>query len=271
MDQFKITETNKQFGKYEIMKKINIIVLLIGVFGFLSSSAADTAPGLTFEITAAGSGSSAALGQRATLHYVGKLEDGSVFDSSRDRGEPFSFTLGAGQVIQGWEQGVLGMQIGEIRILNIPPELGYGESGAGRTIPPNAKLIFEVELLALDNPPKLEQASVIEFQEAQKKGHLIIDIRRSEEWVETGIIQGAETITAFTKSGALHPDFQKKFFPLIDDEDTPVYLYCRTGNRTGTLGNALVNQVGLRKVLHLSTGIVGWKKDGLLTVPYKSD
>ena len=81
MGEFKITEKNEQFGKYEIMKKINIVVFLIGVFGFLSSAAADTAPGLTFEITAAGSGSSAALGQRATLHYVGKLEDGSVFDS----------------------------------------------------------------------------------------------------------------------------------------------------------------------------------------------
>ena len=253
------------------MKKINIIVLLLGIFGFHSSSVADTSPGLTFEVTSTGSGATAALGQRATLHYIGKLEDGSVFDSSRDRGEPFSFTLGAGQVIQGWEQGILGMQIGETRILNIPPELGYGEAGAGRTIPPNAKLIFEVELLALDNPPKLEQASVVDFQEAQKKGHLIIDIRRAEEWAETGIIEGAETITAFTKNGALHPDFQKKFFPLIDDEDTPVYLYCRTGNRTGTLGNALVNQVGLRKVLHLTTGIVGWKKKGLLTVPYKSD
>ena len=117
------------------MKKINIIVLLLGIFGFISSSVADTSPGLTFEITTTGSGASAALGQRATLHYIGKLEDGSVFDSSRDRGEPFSFTLGAGQVIQGWEQGVLGMQIGETRILNIPPGLGYGEAGAGRTIP----------------------------------------------------------------------------------------------------------------------------------------
>ena len=122
----------------------------------------------------------------------------------------------------------------------------------------------------MDNPPKLEHASVLEFKDAQKKGQLIIDIRRPEEWAETGILEGAQTITAFTESGALHPDFQRKFFPLIEDENTPVYLYCRTGNRTGTLGNALVNQVGLRNVTHLKTGIVGWKKDGLITVPYKS-
>ena len=85
------------------------------------------------------------------------------------------------------------------------------------------------------------------------------------------LLENSQTITAFTESGALHPDFQRKFFPLIVDENTLVYLYCRTGNRTGTLGNALVNQVGLRNVTHLKTGIVGWKKDGLITVPYESD
>ena len=94
---------------------------------------------------------------------------------------------------------------------------------------------------------------------------------RDREWAETGILEGAQTITAFTESGALHPDFQRKFFPLIEDENTPIYLYCRTGNRTGTLGNALVNQVGLRNVTHLKTGIVGWKKDGFITVPYSSN
>ena len=254
------------------MKRLtNAILLSLCTMGFFPFLVAQSSSELTFEIVTAGTGEQAKSGQRATLHYIGRLEDGSVFDSSRDRGAPFSFTLGAGQVIQGWEQGVLGMQIGEIRTLNIPPELGYGAIGAGGAIPPNARLIFEVELLSLDNPPKLEHASVLEFKDAQQKGHLIIDIRRPEEWAETGIIKGAKTITAFTESGALHPDFQRKFFPLIEDENTPVYLYCRTGNRTGTLGNAIVNQVGLRRVSHLETGIVGWKKDGLTTVPYTSD
>ena len=106
----------------------------LGTIGFFSFSVAQSSSELTFEIIAAGTGEEAKPGQRATLHYIGKLEDGSVFDSSRDRGEPFSFTLGAGQVIQGWEQGVLGMQIGEIRTLNIPPELGYGESLKSQTV-----------------------------------------------------------------------------------------------------------------------------------------
>jgi len=254
------------------MKKIiNVLILSIGIVGSFSLSVAETSGQLTFEITEIGTGEAAKSGQRATLHYIGRLEDGSVFDSSRERGKPFSFTLGAGQVIQGWEQGVLGMQIGEVRILNIPSHLGYGEQGAGGSIPPNARLIFEVELLALENPPQLQNAAVMDFRAAQEEGYLIIDIRRPEEWAETGILEGAKTITAFTESGALHPDFQRKFFPLIDDEETPVYLYCRTGNRTGTLGNALVNQVGLRNVTHLETGIVGWKENGFSTVPYQSN
>ena len=137
------------------MKKIiNALVLSLSIVGSFSVSVAETSSQLTFEITEVGTGEVAKSGQRATLHYIGRLEDGSVFDSSRQRGEPFSFTLGAGQVIQGWEQGVLGMQIGEVRILNIPPHLGYGERGAGGSIPPNARLIFEVELLSLDNPPQ---------------------------------------------------------------------------------------------------------------------
>tara|TARA_B100001057_G_scaffold392700_1_gene401411 strand:+ start:1281 stop:2045 length:765 start_codon:yes stop_codon:yes gene_type:complete len=254
------------------MKKIiTTLILSLGIVGCFSISAAETSRQLTFDITKIGTGEVAKYGQRATLHYIGKLEDGSVFDSSRERGKPFSFTLGAGQVIQGWEQGVLGMQIGEVRILDIPPHLGYGEQGAGASIPPNARLIFEVELLSLENPPQLQNAAVMDFKEAQEKDFLIIDIRRPEEWAETGILEGAKTITAFTEGGALHPDFQRKFFPLIDDEDTPIYLYCRTGNRTGALGDALVNQVGLRNVTHLENGIVGWKKNGFLTVPYQSN
>jgi peptidylprolyl isomerase len=103
--------------------------------------------GLQYSIEAAGSGASAQAGQTVSVHYTGRLENGQQFDSSRGR-EPFSFRLGAGQVIKGWDEGVAGMLIGEKRQLVIPPALGYGERGAGGVIPPNAVLIFDVELLA---------------------------------------------------------------------------------------------------------------------------
>jgi peptidylprolyl isomerase/FKBP-type peptidyl-prolyl cis-trans isomerase FkpA len=96
-----------------------------------------------------GTGPAAKAGDTVSVHYVGTLTDGRKFDSSRDRGQPFSFALGQGRVIRGWDVGVAGMQQGGIRKLTIPPEEGYGSRGAGSAIPPNATLLFEVELLRI--------------------------------------------------------------------------------------------------------------------------
>jgi FKBP-type peptidyl-prolyl cis-trans isomerase len=107
-----------------------------------------TDSGLKFEDTTVGDGMVASKGQTVSVHYTGWLENGTKFDSSKDRDEPFEFKLGAGQVIRGWDEGVAGMKVGGVRRLTIPPQLGYGDRGAGGVIPPKATLIFEVELLA---------------------------------------------------------------------------------------------------------------------------
>ena len=103
--------------------------------------------GLRYQDLAVGDGALAETGMSAAVHYTGWLTDGTKFDSSVDRGQPFSFRLGAGQVIRGWDEGVRGMRVGGKRKLTIPPDLGYGAAGSGRVIPPNATLVFEVELL----------------------------------------------------------------------------------------------------------------------------
>jgi FKBP-type peptidyl-prolyl cis-trans isomerase FkpA len=112
-----------------------------------SGSPTTTADGLQYWDVMVGGGATAAPGSRVSVHYSGFLTTGEKFDSSRDRGEPFSFSLGAGEVIKGWDEGIAGMKVGGQRQLRIPPGLAYGASGAGGVIPPNATLIFDVELL----------------------------------------------------------------------------------------------------------------------------
>ena len=113
-------------------------------------SAKITDSGLKYEDITEGDGNIATAGQMVTVHYTGWLTDGNKFDSSKDRNDPFKFKLGAGNVIRGWDEGVAGMKIGGTRKLTIPANLGYGAQGAGGVIPPNATLVFEVELLGLD-------------------------------------------------------------------------------------------------------------------------
>jgi peptidylprolyl isomerase len=112
-----------------------------------------TASGLSYEDTRVGTGAAPTKGQTCVMHYAGWLwvdgRKGNKFDSSHDRGRPFSFSLGMGRVIKGWDEGVATMQVGGARTLLISPDLGYGSSGAGGVIPPNATLLFEVELLEL--------------------------------------------------------------------------------------------------------------------------
>jgi FKBP-type peptidyl-prolyl cis-trans isomerase FkpA len=108
-----------------------------------------TASGLKYEDIKTGTGDVATAGKTVSVHYTGWLTNGTKFDSSKDRGQPFEFPLGGGRVIKGWDEGVQGMKVGGVRKLTIPANLGYGDRGAGGAIPPGATLVFEVELLGI--------------------------------------------------------------------------------------------------------------------------
>ena len=117
-----------------------------------------TPSGLQYADTAIGNGATPNEGQIVVVHFVGWLDDGTKFDSTRDRGKPFGFPLGSGQVIKGWDEGVRGMRVGGKRRLKVPPALGYGEQGVPPIVPPNASLVFDVELIrVLDKPPERRQ------------------------------------------------------------------------------------------------------------------
>lgn len=144
--------------KPRYISSIFAMLVLASTFGWGGAMASSEQPSNAQEITTSsglkyvdqvvGTGEVAVAGQTANVHYTGWLENGKKFDSSVDRGQPFSFPLGAGRVIKGWDEGVQGMKVGK-RKLTIPSDLGYGSRGAGGVIPPNATLIFDVELLAV--------------------------------------------------------------------------------------------------------------------------
>ncbi len=142
------------------MKRLLSLVAAISLFvglAYVQEKFVTTKSGLKYLDTKVGTGDEAKKGMNVTVHYTGWLYEkgqrGTKFDSSVDRGQPFSFGLGAGQVIKGWDEGVEGMKVGGKRELIIPPELGYGSRGAGNVIPPNATLDFEVELLKVAKEP----------------------------------------------------------------------------------------------------------------------
>ncbi len=208
-----------------------------------------------------GTGKTAKDMDKVSVHYTGWLiNDDSQFDSSHNRGEPLNFTIGAGMVIPGWDQGVKGMKVGGKRELIIPPHLAYGERGAGRVIPPGSTLRFEVELVAIIE----RQYTNIDNEELKQllsKGTKIIDVRHPHEWKETGIVKGSIMLESFKPTGRLRRDFIDEFAQTVK-KDEPVILICRTGNRTSLLSEGLSEQFGYTKIYNVTKGIVDWMEKG---------
>ncbi|MBT7308307.1 MAG: peptidylprolyl isomerase [Gammaproteobacteria bacterium] len=237
------------------------VVILLWTIVLVSCSDSGNAVGeitAGFEVTTIqqGQGEAAAFGDVVSVHYTGTLTDGTKFDSSRDRNRPFTFTLGAGEVISGWDHGVKGMKRGEQRKLVVPPEMGYGSRSVS-VIPANSTLLFDVELLDIARYTNIDNSELKALLKEEKV--TLVDIRRPEEWKQTGVVEGSEMITAFTKRGGIHPQFSEKFLQRFKPEER-VVIICRTGSRTARLAQALVKELGWKQVYNVEKGITGWIK-----------
>ena len=240
------------------------IRLALAIF-FVAPAAHAANKNIQVKVIKLGVGAEAVTNSRVTVHYTGWLKkNGKKFDSSVDRGKPFSFTLGAQEVIKGWDLGVAGMRVGGKRMLIIPPHLGYGSRGAGQTIPPKATLKYAVELLAVE-AAKYYNINNIELKLLLDRGVKIVDIRRQEEWKATGIIKGSQKVTAFNENGDFIKDFMPSFMA-VTSPDEEVVLICRSGNRTVAIANFLTEQRDFKKVYNVTNGISKWIKDGFPVV-----
>jgi len=187
------------------------------------------------------------------VHYIGKFEDGTKFDSSYDRGQPFKFQIGLRQVIEGWDRGLIGMQVGGKRTLIIPPELAYGKKGAGDLIPSNTTLIFDLEIIDIQ-PPGYKIIHSNEIDNYQNGNYIIIDIRTKKERDNTGIIPGSLEITAFDLNGKFVPEFMKTIQRIVDLDDNIIFI-SNEGDISSILANGFVEQLGATNMFSLQGGI----------------
>ena len=192
------------------------------------------------------------------VHYKGKLENGTEFDNSYKRKKPFSFQIGTRQVIEGWEIGLKGMKEGGKRTIMIPPDLGYGKTGAGNLIPPNSKLIFEVEILEVQHPG-YKILKVNDIKKVMEKGFVFIDIRSQKEINLNGSIPGSINITAFDNNGNLLSSFLTKYQSLVSNSDNVVFVSDK-GEISSILANGFVEHLGAKNMYSLSGGIQEYLK-----------
>ena len=195
---------------------------------------------------------------KVSVHYIGKLEDNTVFDSSYDRGQLFDFQIGVRQVILGWETGLLGMKEGGKRTIFIPYELAYGESGAGSLIPPKSNLIFEIEVIKVI-PPGYKEIDGYQLKLAMTSDFKIIDIRTNDEIINSNKIPGAIQITAFDKNGNFFPDFFDKYKENVQIGEKVIFV-SQNGDISSILANGFVEQLKQINIYHLKDGVTGLEK-----------
>lgn len=203
-----------------------------------------------------GGGDEVVAFSQVSVHYTGWTMDGTKFDSSRDRGKPFTFTVDAGEVIPGWDLGVRGMRVGGQRELVIPPEMAYGKRGVPGVIPANATLKFEVEVLGV-TPPPFANVGNSELKDLIARGVPVVDIRRKDEWNKTGVIEGAKLMTAINGQGKFQRAFVEAFTGAFKADDE-VVLICRTGNRSSAVSKYLADYQGYKKIYNVTDGITKW-------------
>ena len=205
-----------------------------------------------------GKGSEVKNHSKVSVHYIGKLEDNTIFDSSYDRGQLFDFQIGVRQVILGWETGLLGMKEGGKRTIFIPYELAYGESGAGSLIPPKSNLIFEIEVIKVI-PPGYKEIDGYQLKLAMTGDFKIIDIRTNDEIINSNKIPGAIQITAFDKNGNFFPNFFDKYKENVQIGEKVIFV-SQNGDISSILANGFVEQLNQVNIYHLKDGVLGLEK-----------
>ena len=227
-----------------------LLFLFICIFNYKSFS---TEVQIVNEIV--GNGLEVKNHSKVSVHYIGKLEDNTVFDSSYDRGQLFDFQIGVRQVILGWETGLLGMKEGGKRTIFIPYELAYGESGAGSLIPPKSNLIFEIEVIKVI-PPGYKEIDGYQLKLAMTGDFKIIDIRTNDEIINSNKIPGAIYITAFDKNGNFFPDFFDKYKENVQIGEKVIFV-SQNGDISSILANGFVEQLKQINIYHLKDGVSG--------------
>ena len=201
---------------------------------------------------------------KVSVHYVGTLEDGTEFDNSYKRNQPFEFQIGIRKIIPGWEIALMGMQVGGKKKFKVPPSLAYGSSGAGDLIPPNSSLTFDVEIINIKPPGYIviNSEQLLSLQKEKifllmEKKLILIDIRTKKEWQFTGVIEGSYEISAFDSKGNLNSNFLKMYKKNVKENDHVVFISDK-GEVSSILANGFIENLGMKNIYSLKGGIQEW-------------